>query len=30
MICAAVLGYVNGSYGGYFVLLCVVMCCEGG
>lgn len=30
LICTATLGYIGGSYGGYFIILCVTMACEGG
>lgn len=30
IICSAIIGYTNGNYAGYFILVCLVMCCEGG
>lgn len=30
MICSASIGYINNSYAGYFVILCLTMFCEGG
>ena len=30
IICTACIGYINGSYAGYFIILCITMCCEGG
>ncbi|CAD8092769.1 unnamed protein product [Paramecium sonneborni] len=30
LICTASIGYIENSYAGYFIILCVTMCCEGG
>ncbi|CAD8089028.1 unnamed protein product [Paramecium sonneborni] len=30
LICTASIGYISNSYTGYFIILCVSMCCEGG
>lgn len=30
LICSASIGYINNSYVGYFIILCITMICEGG
>ncbi|CAK69197.1 unnamed protein product (macronuclear) [Paramecium tetraurelia] len=30
LICSATIGYINNSYAGYFIILCLTMFCEGG
>lgn len=30
MICTGVMGYLNGSFAGYLIVLSLAMCCEGG
>jgi len=30
LICSASIGYINNSYAGYFIILCLTMFCEGG